>query len=347
MEKRIASILFADIKNSSNIKDDNKKELMYNEFAKIQQNVLDKNDHFYHNTYGDGLVICSYDYEDLARIALNLRDEFKKCNWKKLGLPKLEIRIAVNLERISIKEERGEVVNIVGSALDKTSRIEPITAPNKVFASKKFCDYLREENPNMQMIPVGTKKLAKEYGEMELFELLWDYEKNNQIINSDLNIPMPKIKKIFSDLEKKEYLQTSLQEIFTYFKHATNKLEAEYPSIRTETKEVSNYKFICKIFIKGIEKRKCKIWFDTNSFMSGQDICYSENFSTINDDNSMNDWLSIKNEGFEISFLASRNWYGEIENNILHDKDFWNTDDAALYFWLKFIEFLEIESHIL
>ena len=342
--KKVVSILFSDIKGYSKITDDHLKGVVNKEFVKIQQKILTENNHFYKNTWGDALLVCSYDYFDLANISLNLRDEFKKTNWRRLGLPELAIRVGVHTQRITLIEENNKVIDIVGSGVDTTARIEPIVEANKVFASNLFCEHLKdEEHLNIQIIPLGKKQLAKDYKEMELFELIWNYEEqsiiNNQKSENSFDIPMPKIKKEFSDIEQNEFLVFSFSEILNYFKEAATVLEKKYPTIKINIEDISVSKFTCKLYVDSNEKYKCKIWFNTNnnSFGFSNQISYAENFYNIDDDSSMNDWLGINNDGYELYFSQSNMYFGNI-NSKLKEKEKWTSHDSAQYLWLRFTE---------
>lgn len=344
--KKVVSILFSDMKGYSQITDDHLKEVVNKEFSSIQQKILTENNHFYKNTWGDALLVCSYDYFDLANIALNLRDEFKKTNWMRLGLPELAIRVGVHTQRTTLIEENNKVIDIVGSGVDTTARIEPIVEPNKVYASNLFCEHLKdEEHLNIQIIPLGKKQLAKNYKEMELFELKWDYEEQsvikNHITENNFDIPIPKIKREFSDIEQNDFLASSFSEILNYFQKASNALEKQYPTIKIKIEKISVSKFICKLYVDSNEKHKCKIWFSTDghSFGFSNQISYAENFYDSND-SSMNDWLSISNDGYEIYFSQSNMHFGNLDSELI-SKEKWTCHDGAKYLWLRFTEQLE------
>ncbi|MAC84292.1 MAG: hypothetical protein CL624_09170 [Arcobacter sp.] len=342
--KKVVSILFSDIKGYSKVTDDQLKEVVSSEFKKIQQKILTEDNHFYANTWGDALLVCSYDYFDLANIALNLRDEFKKTNWKRLGLPELSIRIGVHTQKITlILDNENRVTDISGSGVDTTARIEPIVEPNKVFASNLFCEHLKEEdNLNINITTLGKKQLAKNYKEMELFELTWDFEEQDiaqNNTNNSFDIPIPKIKKEFKDIEEKEFLKSSFSTILNYFKQASKEVEKQYLNIKITITEVSSSKFICTLYVNDNEQHKCKIWFDkeSNSFGNMNQISYAEGFHDVNNDNSMNDWISIENDGYELYFSKTSMYFGNLSDEIMN-KEKWSSYDSSKYLWLRFTE---------
>lgn len=344
--KKVVSILFSDIKGYSKIKNDESKKVLYEEFKKIQQRILTEDNHFYKNTWGDALLVCSYDYFDLANIALSLRDEFKKTNWKRLNLPDLSIRVGVHTQKITLDEQNNKVIDIIGSGVDETARIEPIVDPNKVFASKMFCEHLKEEeNLNINITPLGKKQLAKDYKETELFELTWDYEEVNMISldNKSFDIPVPNIKKEFTEEEKEIFVELSFSEIINYFKQASIKVEEKYSKVKILVEEVSTSKFICRLYLDRNEKNNCKIWFnkDRNSpFGRMTQISYAEGFYSVNDDGSMNDWVSAESDGFKLYFTKTNMYLGTLDDNLMN-KETWMAEDAAKYFWLRFTENLK------
>ncbi|MGP2655576.1 adenylate/guanylate cyclase domain-containing protein [Malaciobacter sp. WC5094] len=346
--KKVVSILFSDIKGYSKVTDDHLKELVAHEFKKIQSKILNKENHFYQNTWGDALLVCSYDYFDLANIALNLRDEFKKTNWKRLGLPELAIRVGLHTQKISlIIDDNGRVSDISGSGVDTTARIEPIVEPNKVYASNLFCEHLKEENNlNINISALGKKQLAKNYKEMNLFELTWGFEEvgtvNTQLVEPSLDIPIPKIKKEFTDIEKKEFLKSSFNHVVKYFNQASIQLKEKYPKIKVEINEVSSSKFVCSLYVNDEEKQKCKIWFseNDNNFFGTNQISYSEGYFDIDNDNSTNDWLNIEDDGFKLYFSKPMMYFGNF-NDEIQNKEKWNANDSAKYLWVRFIEQLK------
>lgn len=346
--KKVVSILFSDIKGYSKVTDDQLKEVVSSEFKKIQQKILTADNHFYANTWGDALLVCSYDYLDLANIALNLRDEFKKTNWKRLRLPELAIRVGVHTQKITlILNDENKVTDISGSGVDTTARIEPIVEPNKVFASSLFCEHLKEEdNLNINITTLGKRQLAKNYKEMELFELTWDFEVQSiiieDIVEKSFDIPIPKIKKEFTDIDIKEFLVSSFPTVLNYFKQASSEVEKQYPNIKITINEVSSSKFICTLYVNDNEQHKCKIWFDkdSSSFGNMNQISYAEGFYDVDNDNSMNDWLSIKDNGYELYFSKPTMYFGNLSDEIMN-KEKWSSYDSSKYLWLRFTERLE------
>ena len=97
---QIISILFGDIAGYSRLNDDS----LYMKVNRLIQDFflrsLTAENHFFKKTWGDGILICSYDPSDLLEIALDLRDLFRNKNWKRAGFPtRLQIRIGIHAEK--------------------------------------------------------------------------------------------------------------------------------------------------------------------------------------------------------------------------------------------------------
>jgi len=123
----IASILFADLKGSAKIKNDSLKAIIAEKFDFYKNEYLKDDNHFFYKGLGDGALICSFDYIDLAEIALKIRDDILTTNWKKLGFEEnISIRIGIHLSKINIKYENGIIADVFGSGVDTAARIEPI-----------------------------------------------------------------------------------------------------------------------------------------------------------------------------------------------------------------------------
>jgi class 3 adenylate cyclase len=99
--------------------------------------------------------------------ALDLCDLVQSIDWSTRGLPPdLNLRIALHagpVER-NIDPITGQI-NYVGSHVNHTARIEPITPPGKVYASQAFAAIAAsEELKDFTCDYVGQMPWAKRYG---------------------------------------------------------------------------------------------------------------------------------------------------------------------------------------
>jgi hypothetical protein len=170
------ALLFSDIKGFSNIKDTGLREKIVDFNKSLLDNLVTPENSFYHNTWGDAFFICSSDSYFLAEIALKIRDEVKNTNWKRLGFPSdLAIRIGLHLESIVVRTDKKGKVDVMGSGIDLTARIEPIVDANEIFCTEEFRNNLLSNNYDSKIdaISIGNKQLAKNYAERPLFRLDW------------------------------------------------------------------------------------------------------------------------------------------------------------------------------
>jgi len=117
-KRKIVSMLFADIKGFSGIKNDPLYSKLGSIIDQIKTNLQSQDTNFFINTWGDAFFICSYDPFDLIEIALELRDKFRNKNWLKLGFnEKLSIRIGIHTESANIRFEDGKATNVIGSSV--------------------------------------------------------------------------------------------------------------------------------------------------------------------------------------------------------------------------------------
>lgn len=333
--QRIVAMLFSDIKGYSKITNDDLSVKIDKFNDEFKQQYLNTSNHIYCNTWGDAFFICSDDPNDLAEIALNLRDKFRNANWQRLGFStSLEVRIGVHVEKARVLTENGVVKNVIGRNVSSTARIEPVVDPNQVFCSDTFHKHLSNDpQTNIKAIPLGKKQLAKNFGEMELYKLLRNYEAEatnkpseaKAIVNA---IPSVRIKKDFSDKELSDFLRASFNTIARYFEQALQQLQQQDGDIETEYEAQGSSKFTCTIFIKGKQRAQCRIWIGDG--FSRNSILYSDSgrFS----DNSFNDSLSVQHDDqtlFLRPMMASM--YASQGNT-----DRQTAEQAAQYLWQRY-----------
>jgi class 3 adenylate cyclase len=168
------SILFADIKGFSQLLP-YQQRLFLREVLKRIAAIVQREDASpeYINTWGDGLVAFFGAQTRALQCALHLRDVFRSTPWGDFGLPKLKIRIALHAGEVfqgyNPVTNRGEMI---GREVNRAARIEPVTKPNHVYASRDFvvrCSQLTR----YQFKDLGTVNLPKDWGPEELFVVGW------------------------------------------------------------------------------------------------------------------------------------------------------------------------------
>lgn len=148
--------------------------------------------------------------------------------------------------------------------------------------------------------------------------------------SSRYNIPLPKVKRQFSDYEKGQFLKESFEFIREYFQHALSALKAQYPEVSVDFTEIHNRKFVCMVYFGGKLKSQCKIWIGGGIF-SSDSICYSEGKTGIDSDNSYNDLVAIEDNGDE---LLLRSMMGQLYQP--DGKSVMSMEKASEYLWKRF-----------
>lgn len=161
-------------------------------------------------------------------------------------------------------------------------------------------------------------------------------EKPPTMAKSSFDIPLPEIKREFTQRDKDIFIKRSFEIIKSYFHKALADLQAKYPDVETDFIEIHRFKFICTIYVHGEVGSKCKIW--VGGPLSSDSIAYQEGDFSIEADNSYNDWLTINEEGDELGFKILGMRFG-----LSHEKrdDILTAERGAEYFWRRLTEHLE------
>ncbi len=150
----------------------------------------------------------------------------------------------------------------------------------------------------------------------------------------EFKIPMPNIKKGFTQRDKDKFLYSSFNFIQKFFENGLKKLETNFAGIESDFITIHNLKFVCNIYKNGELINKCKIWI--GGLFGSEAISYYEGKNIdINNDNSTNDSLSIKINKNELGFSTSGIGYYTKGEAIL------SKIEAAEYLWKRFTKILE------
>jgi predicted MPP superfamily phosphohydrolase len=191
----------------------------------------------------------------------------------------------------------------------------------------------------------GRKKAPREICDLTLKKLnsqkLVKKISDNGNNDDEDQIPIPKIRRTISDLEKKKFLKSSFNEIKNYFDTALNKLNKTNQHIETDFDEITSSKFVATVYVEGQIKSQCKIWI--GGMWGGENsISYAEGIRgiDINNDSSMNDSARVTDDGIEIYFDILGMSFGHLEGidkiNLKHA----SAKDVAIYYWTRFTNYL-------
>ncbi|WP_167768483.1 HEAT repeat domain-containing protein [Haloarcula amylovorans] len=173
LNTKTVSILVADVKDYSKL-EPFQYQRFFSEVLSILNEKLSDHGAAAKNSWGDGIFATFNDPRSSARAALDIRDLFKNHPWQEMGLPNLEIRIALHMGTVyeghnPIREEQG----VVGTNVNLTARIEPVTVANHVFSSDIFRKNIEAERTENEFAfdKFPEKKLAKDWGEEDVHHL--------------------------------------------------------------------------------------------------------------------------------------------------------------------------------
>src|SRR5690348_14977883 len=100
---------------------------------------------------------------------------------------------------------------------------------------------------------------------------------------------MPKIRRSFSDLEKRRFIKETFEVVHDRFEAWLAELAATDRGIEVDMTRVDATKFAAEVFINGNSRGFCKIWI--GGMMGGNDIAYAEGKHHGLSDNSLNESL--------------------------------------------------------
>jgi len=146
-----------------------------------------------------------------------------------------------------------------------------------------------------------------------------------QATAATLNIPLPKIKKSFTQLDKDRFLKDAFTFMVDFFRKGVETLSQMGNGIDAEFTEVGPLKLTAKVYRNGQVASQCKIWMGGGH--SSGSIYYSESFHDI----------AVEDDCFDLYFKASNMGF-HIGN--FSDKPL-DRQLAANYFWQRFIGPLE------
>ena len=150
-----------------------------------------------------------------------------------------------------------------------------------------------------------------------------------------LRVPLPKIKKKFSQRDKDLFLRNSFVVIRDYFQSALQELGYQYQEVETDFVDVHNFKFIATIYVRGEVANKCKIW--VGGLSSSDAIVYHSGQFAIEGDNSFSDMLSVADDAQTLGFKPSGMWFHGQQD----DREQLLTAEAAgEYLWRRLTEHL-------
>ena len=194
-DRRFCAIMYADVVHSSEITADVHKNAIVRILSRHLDLARAQDSHLFSKALGDGLLVCLSACSDLAEIGLNLQHEFRTTDWKRRGFARdIQIRVGLDFQMVTLYADvDGKIIDGASSGLDRASRIEPVTLPNRVFCTEFFYKGLVSERvTNIIGDYFGPVDLPKNAGTETLYSLKWREEpsmENVDFVPKDKTIP--------------------------------------------------------------------------------------------------------------------------------------------------------------
>ena len=125
-------------------------------------------------TWGDGLYFVFGSAGEAGRFALDVVSLVARRNWAEYGLPAdLNLRIALHAGPVyKFIDPLTQRQSYTGTHVTRAARIEPVTPPGQVYASREFAALAAAEGAvGFTCDYVGLIPLAKKYGVIPMFHL--------------------------------------------------------------------------------------------------------------------------------------------------------------------------------
>jgi class 3 adenylate cyclase/tetratricopeptide (TPR) repeat protein len=128
----------------------------------------------FQNTWGDGLFFVFKEAADAGRFALKLAERVAAVDRNAAGLPEgITLRTALHVGPVyQFRDQIIGQLNYIGSHVNRTARIEPVTPPGEVYGSYAFVAIAALEAPGQFRCDyVGRIPLAKGFGEFPMYRI--------------------------------------------------------------------------------------------------------------------------------------------------------------------------------
>jgi two-component system chemotaxis response regulator CheY len=172
---RLCALMMGDVVHSSRIVTDTLKTQLHTVLHGRIGSLRARYQIMFDQFTGDGFFLCGNDITEIAEAALDFVDYFQSLNWRQIGFDEpMAIRIALDLNKVSVTVKDGQLVDVAGVGIDHVARIEPVVTPNQVWCTQHFFQQLeREGQGRIAGVALGLKELAKDAGSEELVRLVW------------------------------------------------------------------------------------------------------------------------------------------------------------------------------
>jgi len=140
-EQEIMSMIFCDVEGYSLLTEE-EIPLFVEHFMGAIEDMLQSNPNrpVFRNTWGDELHCVFRDLRQAGHFALSLRDLVQQTQWEGKGLPgDLDLRTSLHAGPVfSFEDPILKVPNYTGSHVSRASRMEAVTPPGEIYASRQY-----------------------------------------------------------------------------------------------------------------------------------------------------------------------------------------------------------------
>ncbi len=167
-ERPIMALLFADVVKYSRLNEQQIPLYIEHFLGTIAKIEAEKGyDVAFKDTWGDALYYVFPKIVDAGKFALDVCDLIQQMDWGSKGLPE-DLNLRVSLHAGPVYNYINPITHkndYAGSHVSYAARIEPITPPGKVYASKEFAAVVAADNiVDFSCAYVGQTPLAKNFG---------------------------------------------------------------------------------------------------------------------------------------------------------------------------------------
>lgn len=334
--RRLVALVHADVKGYSSLMERDEDSTI--EVLILCQNgmkgVAQKHHGQLVDTAGDGFLLEFISAEDALQFALEFQEAVKAQNSNVPQHRQMTFRIGINL---GVVIEAGD--KIYGNAVNIAARLEELAAPGSICISEMVYNIVKKKLP-LRYECLGEQALKNIAYPILAYRILQQSSSSESpdwptlgIIKGRkaqvLEVPLPEVRKEFSDKDRSTFLRSSFHTIVAYFQQALKSLERSDPVIETGFEEVTKQEYTFEIYRAGGLKNSCKIWIGT--LVSQKNISYRDADFGADDDSSLGEWIHTGDDGFTMYLTGLM---GEFGTNLYGSN--LTTEDAARILWERF-----------
>jgi hypothetical protein len=124
------------------------------------------------------------------------------------------------------------------------------------------------------------------------------FQQTSNLLDPAVRSSNLRIKKQFSDHEKDQFLDEAFEYMARFFEGSLQELATRNPNIQYRYKRIDSETFTASVYMQGVAKAECTIFYGGNIFGHSKSINFSH--SITHSKNSLNESLSIGDDGYSL-----------------------------------------------